>query len=247
MWNIIEFEELASTNTLASEMLARSEARHGDVMQAWHQTGGHGRSAGRMWNDEAGASLLMSLVLTKIPEPANLLQYRVALAVIAALRNIGEIDGTSKKNFRLKWPNDLLLEGKKVCGILLEAQWNASQMRSAIIGIGINVKQSSFPEELDAIATSLRLCGLELEVNDVRYAVLEQLRLEIEENNSILTRLRDELEWMTKLPSLEWIGSDGTSISNLCYEDINDSGALRLRLTDGSTIIRHSGSLVLNA
>jgi BirA family transcriptional regulator, biotin operon repressor / biotin---[acetyl-CoA-carboxylase] ligase len=251
MWNIIEFEELASTNTLANEMLAHGEAQHRDVIQAYHQNRGRGRAAGRVWNDEAGASLLMSAVLTTIPEPASLLQYRAALAVIAALRNIGERDGTSEKNFRLKWPNDILLDGKKVCGILLEAQWNASQMRSAIIGIGINVKQSEFPEPLGAVAHSLRMCGIDMEVQDVRNAVLEQLRLELERedrlDNSILTRLRAELAWMSELPSLQWFGSDGTNLSEIRYEDIDNSGALRLRLPDGSIVIRHSGSLALNA
>ncbi len=228
-------------------MLARGEARHGDVLQARHQSSGRGRAAGRVWNDEPGASLLISVILKKIPEPAHLLQYRSALAVISALRDIAGTNKRSENAFRLKWPNDILLNGKKVCGILLEAQWNASQMRSTIIGVGINVKQSEFPEPLNAIATSLRLCGMDVGVNDVRDAVLEQLRLEIEENNSITARLRAELGWMAELPSLDWIGSDGTTLFNLRYEDIDDSGSLCLRLNDGSTIIRHSGSLVLNA
>jgi BirA family biotin operon repressor/biotin-[acetyl-CoA-carboxylase] ligase len=247
MWNILEFEELASTNTLASEMLARGEAHDGDVFQAQHQSSGRGRAAGRVWNDQPGASLLMSAVLTKIPEPASLLQYRTALAVISALRDLATTNNRSENNFRLKWPNDILLNGKKVCGILLEAQWNASYMRSAIVGIGINVRQSEFPEPLDAIATSFRLCGIDIGVNEVRDAVLEQLSIEFEQNNSIIARLRNELEWMTKLPSLEWIGSDGTTLFNVGYEAIEESGALRLRFPDGSTIIQHSGSLVLNA
>src|ERR1017187_3344373 len=201
MWNILEFAELASTNTLASEMLARGEAKHGDVIQAHHQSGGRGRTAGRVWNDEPGASLLMSVVLTKIPEPANLLQYRVALAVLEALRQIARTNNKSENDFRLKWPNDILLNGKKVCGILLEAQWNSSVMRSAVVGIGFNVRQSAFPEELDAIATSLLLNGMHIPVNEVRDAVLEQLKQEIEKgDNDIISRLRSELAWMKELP-----------------------------------------------
>jgi BirA family transcriptional regulator, biotin operon repressor / biotin---[acetyl-CoA-carboxylase] ligase len=241
MWNILEFSELGSTNTLASEMLARGEAKHGDVIQAHHQSGGRGRAAGRVWNDEPETSLLMSIVLAKIPEPANLLQYRAALAVISAFR---EIVGTSKNDFRLKWPNDILLNGKKICGILLEAQWNGSVMRSAIIGIGINVSQSKFPEELDAIATSLRLNNMDIPVNDVRDAVLDTLKQELENaDDAIISRLREELTWMATLPSLQWSGSDGTSLSNIQYENIDEQGALRLRLLDGSTVMKHSGSL----
>jgi biotin-[acetyl-CoA-carboxylase] ligase BirA-like protein len=243
MWNILEFAELGSTNTLASEKHARGEAKHGDVIQAHHQSGGRGRAVGRVWNDEPGASLLMSVVLTKIPEPANLLQYRVALAVISALR---EITGTSENDLRLKWPNDILLNGKKVCGILLEAQWNGSLMRSAVIGIGINVRQSKFPEELDAIATSLLLNSIDIPVNKVRDAVLDTLQQEIEKGEGdIISRLRSGLAWMKELPSLEWSGSDGKNLTGIRYEDVDESGALRLEQPDGSTVIRHNGSLLI--
>jgi biotin-[acetyl-CoA-carboxylase] ligase BirA-like protein len=245
MWNILEFEELASTNTLASEMLLRGEARHGDVIQAHHQSGGRGRAAGRVWNDEPGASLLMSVVLTKIPEPANLLQYRVALAVVTALRELG---GTSKNDFLLKWPNDILLNGKKVCGILLEAQWNASQMRSAVIGIGINVRQSGFPGELDAIATSLRLNGSDASVNQVRDAVLDHLRQEIERgDDAIISRLRSELAWIAELSATHWAGNDGESLEDIRYIDIDEICALRLQLSDGSIVTRHNGSLLIGS
>jgi BirA family biotin operon repressor/biotin-[acetyl-CoA-carboxylase] ligase len=244
MWNILEFAELGSTNTLASEMLACGEAKHGDVIQAHHQSGGRGRGAGRVWNDEPGASLLMSVVLTKIPEPANLLQYRVALAVIAALR---EVAGTSKNNFLLKWPNDILLNEKKVCGILLEAQWNGSVMRSAVIGIGINVRQSKFPEALDAIATSLLLNGIDISVNEVRDAMLDGLKQELERCDDIISRLRGELAWMTKIPALQWLASDGENLSGIRFKDIDENGALRLEQTDGSIVIRHNGSLLIGS
>ncbi len=242
MWNILEFEELGSTNTLASEMLARGEVKHGDIIQAHHQSGGRGRAAGRVWNDEPGASLLMTVVLTKIPEPTNLLQYRVALSVIEALR---EIDGTGN-TFHLKWPNDILLNGKKACGILLEAQWNASQMRSAVVGIGINVRQSKFPEDLDAIATSLLLNGMDITVNEVRNEVIDRLKQEMENrNDDIISRLRSELAWMVNFPSFEWSGSDGESLTSIRYVDVDESGALRLEQPEGSIVTRHNGSLLI--
>ncbi len=245
MWNILEFAELSSTNTLASEMLARGEAKHGDVIQAHHQTGGRGRAAGRVWNDEPGASLLMSVVLTKIPEPANLLQYRVALAAIAALRALA---GTSKNDLRLKWPNDILLNGKKVCGILLEAQWNGSVMRSAVIGIGINVRQSKFPEELNMIATSLLLNNIDISVNEVRDSVLDRLEQEFQKHSDdIISRLRKELVWMRKIPVFQWLASDGENLSTVHYNDIDEHGALRLEQPNGSVVIRHNGSILWNS
>jgi BirA family biotin operon repressor/biotin-[acetyl-CoA-carboxylase] ligase len=250
MWNIIEFDKVTSTNEIAGEMLARGEAHHGDVVQARHQSAGRGRGAGRVWSDEPGASLLMSIIFEKIPEPANLLQYRSALAVLTSLRNIAEECGKSPKEIILKWPNDILIRNKKVCGILLEAQWNASAMRSAVIGIGVNVKQKSFPEELASIATSLSQCGIETEVNSVRDKILNVVETELygadsyEANqNSILGRLRVELEWMSKLKSLRLTNVDGSVLTGLNFVGINDSGALNLRRADESMMVAHSGSL----
>jgi len=250
MWNIIEFDKITSTNEIAGEMLARKEARHGDVLQAKHQTAGKGRGAGRVWNDEPGASLLMSIILEQIPEPANLLQYRSALAILSALRSIAEQTGNSPKDIILKWPNDILIRGKKVCGILLEAQWNGSAIRSAVIGIGMNIKQKSFPDDLSAIATSLAQCGMNIEVNDVRERILECIELEFYSTNSngpaqsiILDRLRTELVWMSDVTSLRLTNVDGSVRPDLDFAGVDDSGALLLRKSDGSIMAAHSGSL----
>jgi len=246
-WNILEFDEVASTNTLASEMLARGEAKHGDVIQARHQTSGRGRGAGRVWNDEPGNSLLISVVLTKIPQPAHLLQYRAALGVLRAIREISqELD---PEDIQLKWPNDILIHGKKLSGLLVEAQWNGPAMRSAIIGIGVNVRQLSFPLELSGIATSLHQSGVAATVRDVRDRVLDALKGEFQNHSDesiVLTRLRSELAWMSQLFPLDFISGNGETISGLRLEGLDDSGALLLRHQNGQVETRLTGSLSWN-
>ncbi len=246
MWNILEFEELPSTNTLAAERLARGEARHGDVITARHQTAGRGRSAGRVWNDSAGDSLLMSIVLTEIPEPAHLLQYRAALAVLHAIRGLNQ--EITASDVQLKWPNDILIHGKKVCGLLTEAQWNGSAMRSAIVGIGLNVRQHSLPLELSGIATSLRKCGIATTIPEVRTRILDAVdaELDVSTASAVLTRLRLELAWMSKLPSLEFTGGDGQKMSSLHFVGVDGSGAVLLRQAGGQAMAHHSGSLSWN-
>jgi biotin-(acetyl-CoA carboxylase) ligase len=123
-------------------------------------------------------------------------------------------------------------------------------MRSAVIGIGVNVEQKSFPEELALIATSLSQCGIVTEVNSVRDSILNILESELygvnsyEANqNSILDRLRTELAWMSNLKSLRLTNVDGSVLTDLNFAGINDSGALLLQHSDGSAIVAHSGSL----
>lgn len=246
MWNIIEFEEVESTNTLAGEMLARGEAQHGDVIQALHQASGRGRGAGRVWNDVPGSSLLMSIVLTKIPEPAHLLQYRMALAVVQAIRGMSrELD---PNDIHLKWPNDIFIHGKKVSGLLVEAQWNGPSMRSAIVGIGLNVGQQSFPPVLSDIATSLQKCGIATTVDETRNRILDTMGAELDDTtaSAVLTRLRQELAWMSGLFPLEFTGTDGEKMSEVHFENLDDSGAMLLRREDGRVTAHHAGSLSWN-
>ncbi len=245
VWNLLEFDELASTNTLAGERLARGEARHGEVIIAKHQTAGRGRASGRVWDDEPGASLLMSVVLTNIPDPAHLLQYRAALAVLSALRNLtGQPNGTQAE-FRLKWPNDILLNDKKVCGILLEAQWQGAAMRSAIIGIGINVRQQSFPAELKGIATALFIDGIDVPIVTLRDRILSVLETElfVAPVSELLARIEAELHWLSRIPSLEVAEGDERR-SGLHYEGLDESGAMRLRDAAGVLHVIRSGSLL---
>jgi BirA family biotin operon repressor/biotin-[acetyl-CoA-carboxylase] ligase len=250
MWNIIEFDEVVSTNEIAGEMLRLGEAHHGDVVQSRHQTGGRGRGAGRVWSDETGSSLLMSIILERIPKPTNLLQYRAALAILQAFRSLAKEYGVSTGAIILKWPNDILFANKKICGILLEAQWYASAMRSAVIGIGVNVNQKSFTAELAETATSLCMSGIFAEIDEVRDRILSAIEAEFfgadsefAAERSILARLRTELEWMSELQSLCLTSVDGLIVTNLSYAGVADSGALQLRRGDGSKIVAHSGSL----
>ena len=244
MWTILKFNEVSSTNTLATEMLARGEAKHGDVIVARHQTSGRGRGAGRVWNDEPDASLLTSIILTKIPSPAHLLQYRMALAVLDAIRERMQ----QPTEARLKWPNDILIDGKKVCGLLVEGQWNGDTMRSAIVGIGLNVRQRAFPGELGEIATSLYQCGTDIPVAEIRDIILEKINLELidAKSEAVLSRLRKELAWMEQLPSVTFTDGNGEVITALRFAGIDDSGVLRLRKENGSVLTVNHGSLSWN-
>ena len=150
---IIYYKQLDSTNTKLTE-LAREGADHGTVVVADAQTAGKGRR-GRTWESPAGENIYMSVLLrpTFDASLAPMLTLCMAYSVAKVLEAKGFED------VKIKWPNDLVINGKKVCGILTEMQMNGSQIESVIVGVGINVNVQAFPEELISKATSLYLEG----------------------------------------------------------------------------------------
>ena len=150
---IIYYKQLDSTNTKLTE-LAREGADHGTVVVADSQTAGKGRR-GRTWESPAGENIYMSVLLrpTFDASLAPMLTLCMAYSVAKVLEAKGFED------VKIKWPNDLVINGKKVCGILTEMQMNGSQIESVIVGVGINVNVQAFPEELISKATSLYLEG----------------------------------------------------------------------------------------
>ena len=165
-------EETDSTN-LQCRQAALAGGPHGLVMTAEKQSAGRGRR-GRSWDSASGENLYFSLLLLpEFPqEKASMLTLVAALAVTEAIRETGadvssageaavpvgvEPAGTCSAalDARIKWPNDVVVEGCKVCGILTELGWRADGRYFVIVGIGINVNQSAFPEAIAATATSL--------------------------------------------------------------------------------------------
>ena len=145
------FETLDSTNDLAKELAAQG-APEGTVVVAEAQTGGRGR-LGREWNSPPGVGLYVSLVLRPMLPPMELPQITLttAVAVVRAVRRVAAVAPG------IKWPNDLLLNGKKLGGILTEMETESDRIRHVVVGLGLNVNNPGFPPELAATATSLTL------------------------------------------------------------------------------------------
>ncbi|HET9318368.1 MAG TPA: biotin--[acetyl-CoA-carboxylase] ligase [Bryobacteraceae bacterium] len=140
------FATLDST-MLEAARLAEAGCAHGTVVIADEQTAGQGRH-GRRWHSEPGAGLYASIVLRPDLRPDSLPVLTLALGLAAA----DAIADTSGLKCDLRWPNDVMLEGRKVAGILVQLLDSV-----AIAGIGINVNHVAFPKEIAAEATSLRI------------------------------------------------------------------------------------------
>lgn len=147
--NLVYLKEADSTN-LAVKTLAEKDAPAGTLVVADAQTAGRGRR-GRSWISPPGEAIYMSLLLRPDcnPDKASSLTLVMALAVVEALEEI------APSSCGIKWPNDVVMNGKKVCGILTEMSAELDAIHYVIIGTGINANQSLFEEELADKATSL--------------------------------------------------------------------------------------------
>lgn len=167
MENIIRLQSVDSTNRYAKR-LALEGAAHKTLVMAEEQTQGRGRR-GRNWISPAGEGIFMTLILRPdmSPDRVPMLSLHTALAVCLAISRATGMEA------KIKWPNDIVLGGRKVCGMLLEMDADVNQVRSVVAGIGINVHQTHFPEEIAHTASSLDLaCGKRLSRMEVVRAFL---------------------------------------------------------------------------
>ena len=147
---VYHFFRTDSTNRVAMDLGYAGEPE-GAVVLAEEQTAGRGR-AGRSWHSERGAGLYVTLLLRPKLAPAQ----APLLTMLAGLSAHTAVLAETGLSAELKWPNDLLLNGKKLGGILTEMHAEPSAVRFVIVGIGINVNQEKFPGELSGTATSQR-------------------------------------------------------------------------------------------
>lgn len=166
------FEETTSTNDVV-EKLARDEVKEGVVVFAESQTKGRGR-LGRKWISPKGKGLWFSVLLRPELRPTAVTQLTIA-AASALRRAIHSVTGV---NAQIKWPNDILIGGKKVAGILTELRAELDTVKYIILGMGVDVNQTAheFPPELRSIATSLRVeSGSAVSRSELAAMILQEL------------------------------------------------------------------------
>lgn len=148
---IVYFDETDSTNTRAIEF-AQKDYPNGTLVVAEKQTAGKGRR-GRTWETLKGNGIFMSLMLKPDIKPNN----ASMLTLVAALSVAKAIADVTGEQAYIKWPNDIVMNGKKVCGILTEMSAQFDYINHLVIGIGINVHNKDFPEEIANMASSLMM------------------------------------------------------------------------------------------
>lgn len=168
-FEIKSYREIDSTNTQAQRM-AREGAGEGLVVVSDKQTAGKGRR-GRTWESPEGVNLYFSILLRPDISTKEAPMLTLVMAYSAAKVIKEELD----LPVQIKWPNDLILDGKKICGMLTEMELGSEGISNVVVGVGINVNTRSFPEELKEKATSIYLVtGQETEREPLLNGILEE-------------------------------------------------------------------------
>lgn len=255
-------KELTESTSKDISHLALGGAPEGTIVIADKQTAGRGRR-GRSWETEAGTSLLFSLLLRPnlAPDTAPQITLLMAMAVTKAIQDMTGLEA------RIKWPNDVVVNGKKVCGILTEMQLKDGGIDFIVVGTGVNVSQTIFPTELENSATSLlmekeRMLALEKTVSEAcdgktfekgtffeRSVLLERILNVFEDYYALFLQKQDFSDLMTEYN--EWLVSLDKEVKVLdpkgefigISKGINEKGELLVALPNGEVTAIYAGEV----
>jgi BirA family biotin operon repressor/biotin-[acetyl-CoA-carboxylase] ligase len=236
--NILYHPKVSSTMDIAKQA-AKDGATEGTVVIADHQTAGRGR-LNREWLAPPHSSLLLSIILHPEPETLNRLTM---VACLAVARSIEKVTGLKPA---IKWPNDVLIGGRKVSGILSEADISGDSVSYAIMGIALNVNLdvTAIPEIAET-ATSLRMeLGREVPRQKVLVALLNEsdlLYAALRSGEPIHQQWRERLETLGRRVTVRC----GDEVQQGYAEDVDEDGNLLLRHNDGSLSTLAAGDVTL--
>ncbi|MEX1071068.1 MAG: biotin--[acetyl-CoA-carboxylase] ligase [Anaerolineales bacterium] len=237
------FASIGSTNDMIAEW-ARAGESGLCLAVADEQTRGRGR-AGRRWFTPPGGALAMSLLLDLAPSfDQAFLGWASGLGALAVCEAIESLYMLSPK---IKWPNDVLLGGKKVCGVLPEAHWSGEHLQALILGVGINVAASSVPpkQALNFPATSIEgILGKQVQTAVLLRAILEHIlgwkdRLHEPE---FINAWEGRLAYKNERVRLD--AGDGNIVEAM-LEGLSSEGSLKLRLANGNLRAFQAGEIQL--
>ncbi|SFW99916.1 BirA family transcriptional regulator, biotin operon repressor / biotin-[acetyl-CoA-carboxylase] ligase [Thermoactinomyces sp. DSM 45891] len=232
----IQYQNQTPSTQLIAHQWAKEDAQEGAIVVAEEQVDGKGR-LGRVWHSPPRTGIWMSLIL----RPPIALQNAYHLTILTSVGIKRGIERVTGLDIQIKWPNDLLIDGKKVCGVLTEIRGEQDRIHYAIIGIGMNVntKKQDFPKEILDIATSL---SIELGGDIHRATLISAILAELEECYERYLKegfQAIQQEWergaykMDQMITVRTPQGDHTGILKGLY----DTGALKLQVDQGTIAV----------
>lgn len=228
--NVLYFDETDSTNTEAKKA-AEAGAPHGTLAVADYQSMGKGRR-GRSWTSPHGVGIWMSIMIRPNLHPscASMLTLVAALAVADGIKKVCRLDS------KIKWPNDIVVNGKKVCGILTEMSTELDCINYVVTGIGINANTDEFPEDIRDVATSLLLeTGERVKRSQLIAAVMEafeQYYGRFMENENMSGLLEEYNSLLANRDNMVRVLAPGSEYTGTAL-GIDETGELLVRMESG--------------
>lgn len=225
---IVCLKEVDSTNRYA-KALAAEGAAHGTLVLSDMQTAGRGRR-GRGWISPAGENIYMSLILRPDMPPAQVAR----LSLLTALATANAIGRAAGLDAQIKWPNDIVIGGRKVCGLLLEMDATPEQVNSVVAGVGINVHQTQFDSAIAHTASSLdRIAGRRISRAAVVRAFLQEFeRASALSGEAMMDAYRARSATLGQ--RVQVIGLNGAYTG--LAERVTDSGSLLVRADEDGAV-----------
>lgn len=238
---IVHYMVIGSTNTQAL-LMAADGAPHGLVVAAEEQTAGRGRF-GRTWHSERFAGIYATVILRPplAPSAAPILTLMAGLAIHQAITDMTGIV------LDIRWPNDLLVEGKKIGGVLTEMSAELDRVHAVVVGMGLNVNHRDMPVELRPIATSMRMAsGRSYSRVQILAGILRQLQrfyqALLEQGSGAIAQAWAERSTFARGKRVRV--KTGAGETQAVTEGLDPNGALRLRFDDGRIEPFTSGEVI---
>ena len=227
--HIIQIDRVSSTNNYAAKLLNQTKIPFGAVIMAQFQDDGRGQR-GAVWQSKSGENLLFSAILdgSLIKEcPPFYLSKCVAVSIKDTLSYF------LKHKIHLKWPNDVLVERRKIAGVLIESQWKGNNLFSSIIGVGLNVNQTHFEYGFDATSMKL-LSANDYDLKEVLQVLCTKLNFNF---NRLLSKEYSDLQ-QDYLSSLYKYNEKthfkiGDKLEEVVLKDVNENGMVSLEMLGG--------------
>lgn len=232
------YPQVGSTNDIARAWLAEGAA-HGALVIADEQVSGRGR-LGRGWSTPPGTALAVSVVLRVGAGGLPQVTLLGALAIAETLDELGAPD------VAIKWPNDVLLSGRKVSGVLTEADWDGNRLRGAVLGMGVNVRVDFTGTPLEQTAISIEpALGRPVDRSALLAALIERVmtRADLLGSDALLRAWRARLVTLGQAITLHLPGGTLSGIA----EDVTAEGALLVRTAAGQSQVVHAGDVSASA
>jgi BirA family biotin operon repressor/biotin-[acetyl-CoA-carboxylase] ligase len=233
--NLLFLTEVESTNTYAMDMLRNVNAIEGTVVHTDNQTKGKGQR-GASWNSAVASNITASIILKPGFLKAEDSFFLSKISALSIYDVLTDVLNSSHYDIKIKWPNDILVDSKKIAGILIENNYNHQLLQNSVIGMGLNVNQSDFHDLAD-IATSLKLLS---GVAYDRKEILDKLCIYFEKWYLLLksgNRKQIHDLYLNRLKGINQVLSFKTPANEVFkakITDVNREGKLCLEMQDAS-------------